>query len=57
MPISRVGEPEDVAACAAYLLSDEASWVTGQLISVSGGHTLRKGPDLVPLFKSLMPEA
>ncbi len=57
MPISRVGEPEDVAACAAYLLSDEVSWVTGQLICVSGGHTLRKGPDLVPLFKSLMPQA
>jgi len=51
MPISRVGEPEDVSACASFLLSDEAGWVTGQLIGVDGGHTLRKGPDLVPLFK------
>ncbi len=53
MPISRIGEPEDVAACVAFLLSDEASWVTGELFGVNGGHTLRKGPNLVPLFKSL----
>lgn len=55
MPISRIGEPEDVAACTAFLLSDEASWITGQLIGVNGGHTLRKGPNLVPLFKGTAP--
>ena len=53
MPISRVGEPEDVGAAVGFLLSDSASWVTGQSFAVDGGHTLRQGPNLVPLFNSL----
>jgi NAD(P)-dependent dehydrogenase (short-subunit alcohol dehydrogenase family) len=55
MPISRIGEPEDVARFVAFLLSDEASWITGQLVAVDGGHTLRKGPNLVPLFQQGTP--
>ena len=55
MPISRIGEPADVARLVAFLLSDESSWITGQLIPVDGGHTIRKGPNLVPLFKQLVP--
>jgi NAD(P)-dependent dehydrogenase (short-subunit alcohol dehydrogenase family) len=54
MPISRVGEPEDVGNLVAFLLSDEASWITGQVVGVNGGQSVRKGPDLVPLFKSFM---
>jgi NAD(P)-dependent dehydrogenase (short-subunit alcohol dehydrogenase family) len=54
MPISRIGEPEDVGRLAAFLLSDEAAWITGQLIGVDGGHTLRKGPDLVAVFRQAM---
>jgi NAD(P)-dependent dehydrogenase (short-subunit alcohol dehydrogenase family) len=56
MPVSRLGKPEDVANIVAFLLSDEASWITGQCVAVDGGHTVRKGPDLVGVFKKFMPE-
>jgi NAD(P)-dependent dehydrogenase (short-subunit alcohol dehydrogenase family) len=38
---SRVGRPGDIAAMSALLMSDEGSFITGQIISVDGGITLR----------------
>jgi 3-oxoacyl-[acyl-carrier protein] reductase len=39
-PVRRVGRPEDIAAAAAFLASDEASYITGQTLYVDGGVTL-----------------
>jgi len=36
-PIKRIGTPEDIAAACAYLVSEEASYVTGQVLSPNGG--------------------
>jgi 3-oxoacyl-[acyl-carrier protein] reductase len=37
IPVGRLGLPEDVAACAVFLASDEAGYVTGQTLHVNGG--------------------
>ena len=39
-PVRRVGHPEDIAAAAAFLCSDEASYITGQTLYVDGGAKL-----------------
>jgi NAD(P)-dependent dehydrogenase (short-subunit alcohol dehydrogenase family) len=36
-PLKKVGQPQDVAALANFLLNDEASWITGQIFGVDGG--------------------
>lgn len=36
-PLKRLGEPEDIGSLVAFLLSDEASWLTGQLVVADGG--------------------
>src|SRR5271155_68595 len=50
-PLPRVGEAEDIANMAMFLLSDAASWVTGQGINVDGGHLLRRGPDFTAVLE------
>ncbi len=36
-PLGRLGQPDDIAAMAAFLLSSEAGWISGQVIGVDGG--------------------
>ncbi len=43
-PLRRVGQPEDVAAAAVYFASDEAAWVSGAVLLVSGGAVMTSDP-------------
>jgi len=53
MPIARVGKPDDVAALVRFLAGPESSWITGETISVDGGHHLRRGPDYTAFAEPL----
>lgn len=44
VPLGRIGRPQDIAAAIRYLAGPESSWVTGQIIAIDGGATLRKNP-------------
>lgn len=50
-PLGDVGQPEDVAALARFLIGPEARWITGVCVDVDGGHHLRQGPD----FSAFLP--
>jgi NAD(P)-dependent dehydrogenase (short-subunit alcohol dehydrogenase family) len=41
VPSTRLGQPEDIAAAVAFLLSDDAGFINGQVLSVDGGLTMR----------------
>ena len=42
IPVGRLGRPEDIAAMGALLMSDEGSFITGQVLSVDGGASMRQ---------------
>jgi len=50
MPLGRLGTVDDVAAAIRFLAGPESSWITGQMLNVDGGHTLRRGPNLDALL-------
>lgn len=39
-PLKRIGEPIDIASMAHYLISDKASWITGQILHIDGGMSI-----------------
>jgi len=55
-PIKRVGRPDDIAHAVRYFAGPESSWVTGQCLTVDGGHTLRRFPDLTDLARRVFGE-
>ena len=50
-PMGDVGQPEDVGSLARFLVGEESRWITGQIINVDGGHSLRRGPDFTPFVE------
>lgn len=45
-PLGRMGEPEEVAHMALFLMSDQAQWITGQAIAVDGGYNIGHSEDV-----------
>jgi NAD(P)-dependent dehydrogenase (short-subunit alcohol dehydrogenase family) len=46
IPLGRAGAPGDIAAAAAFLASDDASWITGTTIYVDGAEANKGYPEL-----------
>ncbi|RVT91097.1 SDR family NAD(P)-dependent oxidoreductase [Sphingomonas crocodyli] len=55
IPLRRPGVAADVATAAVWLASDDASFVTGQTLHVSGGQTLRRNPSLAEVVGCFSP--
>ncbi|HRW38327.1 MAG TPA: SDR family oxidoreductase [Aquihabitans sp.] len=55
-PIDRIGTPDDIAAAVRFLVGPEATWLTGQVLTVDGGQSLRRGPSLASVLEPLFGE-
>ena len=53
MPIRRHGEVDDIGQAVRFICGPESSWITGVVLSVDGGHHLRRGPNVEPLSRML----
>jgi NAD(P)-dependent dehydrogenase (short-subunit alcohol dehydrogenase family) len=51
-PLDREGEAEDIAGAIRYFCGPESSWTTGQCLTVDGGTSLRRFPDLSNWYRS-----
>ncbi|MEZ5183789.1 MAG: SDR family oxidoreductase [Acidimicrobiales bacterium] len=56
-PIDRIGTPDDIAAAVRFLVGPETTWLTGQVLTVDGGQSLRRGPSLASVLEPLFGEA
>ncbi|WP_405181871.1 SDR family oxidoreductase [Nocardia sp. NBC_01377] len=45
-PLGRPGTPEEIAAAAMYLCSEQAAWITGEVLDINGGAHLQRHPNL-----------
>jgi NAD(P)-dependent dehydrogenase (short-subunit alcohol dehydrogenase family) len=52
IPLGRLGQPEDIARCALFLASDDASWITGANVVVDGGMSIIDGAEPVVVTAS-----
>jgi len=57
MPVRRVGQVEDIGALVRFLLGPDSGWITGESISIDGGHHLRRGPNFAPVAEAFFGEA
>lgn len=55
--LGRAGTPQDIARAAAFLASEDASWITGQMLNVCGGLTIHDGNDFEPLARQVFGDA
>jgi NAD(P)-dependent dehydrogenase (short-subunit alcohol dehydrogenase family) len=56
-PIQKDGAPEDIGRAIRFLAGPESAWITGQCLTVDGGHTIRKFPWLEDVARSVAGEA
>jgi NAD(P)-dependent dehydrogenase (short-subunit alcohol dehydrogenase family) len=57
MPLGRLGTEQDVASLVRFLAGPESAWITGESISVDGGHHLRRGPDVESSARAIFGDA
>ena len=53
IPSGRMGTPDDIANAALFLVSDEATWVTGTTLFVDGGELTKRYPELLRRFAEM----
>ncbi|MEL6889974.1 MAG: SDR family NAD(P)-dependent oxidoreductase [Actinomycetota bacterium] len=56
MPLGRPGTADEVGALVRFLAGPESGWITGEAISIDGGHHLRRGPRIDPVIDLLYPD-
>jgi len=56
MPLGRRGTVTDVANAIRFLCGPESSWITGVVLSVDGGHHLRRGPNIDSMLSAVIPD-